>query len=99
MGFLVPENKLDNIFNLAPNKNTNKKELSTLVKRFEKVVFKEIDSRLLSNVAEDIVSSFKLEPFDKAPVDVPTEKPVDFTVPGFDGEFGDGADAKGDGVV
>ena len=49
----------------------------------------------LSDVAEDIVSSFKLEPFD----DVPAEKPVEFTAPGFEGEFGDGADAKGDGVV
>ena len=30
---------------------------------------------------------------------IDAEKPVEFTAPGFEGEFGDGADAKGDGVV
>lgn len=79
-----------------PNNNImSKKEMSNLAKRYEKVVFKEVGSLLISKIADEIVSSFKLEPFD----DVPAEKPVEFTAPGFEGEFGDGADAKGDGVV
>lgn len=70
-------------------------EPNNLKKRFEKVCFKNIGLRLLDDLAQEIVSSFKLEPLDE----VPTEDPVEFTTPGFDGDFGDGADAKGDGVV
>ena len=76
-------------------KITDKNDLSLLVKRFEKVVFKKVGMNPLSDVAEDIVSSFKLEPFDE----VSAEDPVEFTTPGFNGEFGDGTGAKGDGVV
>ena len=79
-----------------PNNNImSKKEMSNLAKRYEKVVFKEVGSLLISKIAEDIVSSFKLEPFDE----VSAEDPVEFTTPGFNGEFGDGTEAKGDGVV
>lgn len=78
-----------------PNNTMSKKEMSNLAKRYEKVVFKEVGSHLISKVAEDIVSSFKLEPFDE----VSAEDPVEFTTPGFNGEFGDGTEAKGDGVV
>lgn len=76
-------------------KVARKKESNNFTKRYEKVVFKNIGSRLLDDYAQEIVSSFKLEPLDE----VPTEDPVEFTTPGFDGDFGDGADAKGDGVV
>lgn len=78
-----------------PNNTMSKKEMSNLAKRYEKVVFKEVGSLLISKIAEDIVSSFKLEPFDE----VSAEDPVEFTTPGFNGEFGDGTEAKGDGVV
>ncbi len=78
-----------------PNNTMSKKEMSNLAKRYEKVVFKEVGSLLISKIAEDIVSSFKLEPFDE----VSAEDPVEFTTPGFNGEFGDGTGAKGDGVV
>ena len=74
---------------------TEKKESENPVKCFENVIFKKIDYGLTMEVANEIVSSFKLVPFD----DVPVEDPVEFTTPGFDGDFGDGADAKGDGVV
>lgn len=76
-------------------KAAREKESNNFKKRFEKVVFKNIGSRLLDDYAQEIVSSFKLEPLDE----VPTEDPVEFTTPGFDGDFGDGTDAKGDGVV
>lgn len=46
-------------------------------------------------LAQEIVSSFKLEPLNE----VPEEDPVEFDTPGIDGVFGDGADAKGDGIV
>ena len=78
-----------------PNNTMSKKEMSNLAKRYEKVVFKEVGSLLISKIAEDIVSSFKLKPFDE----VSAEDPVEFTTPGFNGEFGDGTEAKGDGVV
>ncbi|SMG31767.1 hypothetical protein [Fibrobacter sp. UWB13] len=87
--------------NIITNNTINKKDLNSLAKRFEKVVFKDIfegfglSFNYENDFADEIVSSFKLEPFD----DVPAEKPVEFTAPGFEGEFGDGADAKGDGVV
>lgn len=78
------------------NHTTKKTELSTLIKRFEKVVFKDMGSSSLSNSgADEIVSSFKLEPLE----DVPEEEPVEFDVSGIDGSFGDGTDAKGDGMV
>jgi len=76
-------------------KAARKSESSDLKKRFENVIFKNIGSRLLCDYAKEIVSSFKLEPLDEAPI----EDPVEFTAPGFDGDFGDGANAKGDGVV
>ena len=65
------------------------------IKRFEKVNLNNIGSNFLGDLAQEIVSSFKLEPLEE----VPAEDPVEFTTPGFDGEFGDGTDAKGDGVV
>ena len=76
-------------------KAARESESSDLKKRFENVIFKNIGSRLLCDFAKEIVSSFRLEPLDEAP----TEDPVEFTAPGIDGDFGDGANAKGDGVV
>ena len=76
-------------------KAARESESSDFKKRFEKAVFKNIGPRPLYEYAKEIVSSFKLEPLEE----VATEDPVEFTTPGFDGDFGDGADAKGDGVV
>ncbi len=76
-------------------KAAREKRTNNFKKRFEKVIFKNIGSRLVSNYAQELVSSFKLEPLEEGPV----EDSVEFAVPGFDGSFGDGTDAKGDGMV
>ena len=78
---------------LSPKNNVKSDDT---VKKYEKVVYKKVDGYDQEDkVATQIVSSFKLEPLNE----VPAEKPVEFDVPGFNGDFGDGADAKGDGVV
>ena len=73
-----------------PQKSTNNP-----VKNFEKVIYIKNGQKGPTLIAKEIVSSFKLEPLNE----VPEEDPVEFDIPGFDGTFGDGADAKGDGVV
>lgn len=79
-----------------PNNTMNKKEFDSIAKRFDKVVFKEVDSNYREHeAAKDVVSSFKLDPLE----DIPEEAPTEFTTPGFNGEFGDGTEAKGDGIV
>lgn len=51
-------------------------------------------------ISKKVVDAFKLEPLDEAPVEQPPEvEPVDFDAPGFEGSFGDGTSAKGDGVI
>lgn len=69
-------------------------KLGDFLKKYKKVVYKQFSSDWTSLSAE-IVSSFKLEPLDE----VPAEAPVEFTNPDFNGDFGDGTEAKGDGVV
>ena len=49
----------------------------------------------IEEIANKIVESFKLEPLEE---DLEVES-VEFDTPGIDCSFGDGIDAKGDGVV
>ena len=70
----------------------------SLLKKYEKVACRNIGNLIYnwnSTLAEEIVSTFKFEPLE----DVPEEAPTEFTTPGFNGSFGDGTEAKGDGVV
>ena len=65
-------------------------------KKYKNITYKTLSgSSNDENIVNEIVSSFKLEPLE----DIPVENPVEFTTPGFDGDFGDGTEAKGDGVV
>lgn len=85
------EEMVDEQENLSPKTNNP-------VKKFKKVIFKDLRinmDRDADNLAKEIVSSFKLEPLDE----IPEEPPVEFDVPGIGGSFGDGTDAKGDGIV
>lgn len=77
------------------NHRKEKAKPDSPVKTFEKIVYKTVLLGQGTDAANEIVSSFKLEPLDEAP----EEDSVEFDVPGFDGDFGDGADAKGDGIV
>jgi hypothetical protein len=82
---------MDSIIN---GKSSTDKYINPL-KKYKNITYKALKESSNEKIANEIVSSFKLEPLDE----VPTEDPVEFTTPGFDGDFGDGADAKGDGVV
>lgn len=54
-----------------------------------------IKSNTIEEIANKIVESFKLEPLEYDP----EVESVEFDTPGIEGSFGDGADAKGDGIV
>lgn len=57
---------------------------------------KKVNEAVIEKIAAEIVESFKLEPLEGVS---PEAESVEFDTPEFDGAFGDGADAKGDGVV
>ena len=75
-------------------KSEQSDKLGGFLKKYEKVVY-EILSSPTSQLVDQIISSFEFKPFE----DVPEETPAEFTTPGFNGEFGDGTEAKGDGIV
>lgn len=82
------------VFSTSSSSSSKSKDVC----KSKKVTYLEglIGSKDPETIADTIVRDFKLEPLDDETSSV---EPVDFDAPGFEGSFGDGTSAKGDGVV